>query len=856
MRHFLTVVFILTHVIIFSQITDNFTDGDFTSSPTWSGTDADFQVNASFQLQLNNSVAATSYLTTPHGLTDLNNKEWKLWTRQSFSPSGSNFGRIYLTSNNADLTTDPDGFYLQLGESGSNDAVRLFKVESGVDTELIAGTAAQIASSFAIGIRVVRDNAGNWSLYIDPSGGENYVLEGTATDATNLLGSHFGMLDVYTSSNSTKFYYDSIYVGNEILDTEPPVLVSATAINANLVDVLFDEEVDQTTAEVIANYAITPTLALTSATVDGTNPALVHLVPTTALTNGQVYDLTTNNIEDLAGNASGSQNANFGFYVPEVPLPGDVVINEFMCDPSPSVGLPMVEFVEIYNRSNKVFDVQGWKLGDASSQGTVGQNWLLPGDHMVLTSTSNVDSFAVATAVTSFPSLNNSGDAITLYDNIGVRLDSISYTDDWYVDPTKDGGGYTIERINSEDPCSDQSDWAASNHPLGGTPGAQNSIFDNTPDTDVPGISQLVALAPNFLEIYYDEGMDSTSLADANFIISPSLTIQNNYVLDATPNYQTLQFVENLTGSQVYSIEIQNVGDCWLNVTSLSGTFALPEAPVEGDVVVNEILFNPVTGGADWVEVYNASNKLINLKDWQLANFSNDTISNIKTVEDHFLLYPDSYAVFGEDTTQILQYYPAAVSGRMIQMDLPSYSNDSGTVYLMFNGQLMDRVSYDDDWHFKLLDNTDGISLERIDPAGASNNGNNWHSAAESIGFGTPGAKNSQFYPAISTGDFNYTSETISPDSDGFEDVLQVNYELTGEGFVGTFRIYDDRGRLIAKVLESELLSPQGTFIWDGTRDDNTKATIGTYIGVFEAFDLNGGSIFAKRKAFVVAGRL
>ncbi|KXJ04370.1 hypothetical protein AC249_AIPGENE19671, partial [Exaiptasia diaphana] len=324
----------------------NFTDGDFTSSPTWSGTTADFQVNASFELQLNNTVAATSYLATPHGLADLNNKEWKLWTRQSFSPSGSNFGRIYLTSNSADLTTDPDGFYLQLGESGSADAVRLFKVESGVDTELIAGTSGQIASSFAIGIRVVRDNAGNWSLYVDPAGGENYALEGTATDATNLLGSHFGMLDVYTMSNATKFYYDSIYVGNEILDTEPPVLLSATAINANLIDVLFDEEVDQTTAQAIANYTITPALSLTSATVDGTNPALVHLVPATALTNGQVYDLTTNNIEDLAGNVSGSQNANFGFYVPEIPIPGDIVINEFMCDPSPSVGLPEVEFVE------------------------------------------------------------------------------------------------------------------------------------------------------------------------------------------------------------------------------------------------------------------------------------------------------------------------------------------------------------------------------------------------------------------------------------------------------------------------------------------------------------------------------
>ena len=48
-----------------AQVVDNFSDGNFTNNPTWSGTTADFIVNSSQQLQLNNTVAATSYLTTP-----------------------------------------------------------------------------------------------------------------------------------------------------------------------------------------------------------------------------------------------------------------------------------------------------------------------------------------------------------------------------------------------------------------------------------------------------------------------------------------------------------------------------------------------------------------------------------------------------------------------------------------------------------------------------------------------------------------------------------------------------------------------------------------------------------------------
>src|SRR5690606_38380362 len=126
------------------------------NSPTWSGTDVDYIVNVSNELQLNNSIASSSYLSTSHGLSDLNDKEWKIWVKQSFSPSSSNYGRVYLTADNADLSLVQNGFYLQFGEAGTTDAVRLFKMVSGVSTELVAGPTGQIANSFTVGIRVVR----------------------------------------------------------------------------------------------------------------------------------------------------------------------------------------------------------------------------------------------------------------------------------------------------------------------------------------------------------------------------------------------------------------------------------------------------------------------------------------------------------------------------------------------------------------------------------------------------------------------------------------------------------------------------------------------------------------------------
>lgn len=854
MKHFLLFVLLLTNNLLFAQLTDDFSDGDFTSNPSWTGSSADYMVNGSFQVQLNSTIATTSYLSTPHGLADLNNKEWKVWTRQSFSPSGSNFGRIYLTSSSSDLTTDPDGFYLQLGEAGSTDAVRLFKCVSGVHTELVAGPTGQIASSFIVGLRVVRDASANWSLYIDNTGGTSYVLAGTVNDASALLGTHFGFIDTYTVSNATSFYYDDVYVGDEILDVNPPVLSSATAISSTQVDVQFDEALDQASAETMGNYSIGG-LSISSATLDGTDLSLVHLV-TSAMTNGQTYTLTTNLVADIPLNVSGNQSTDYTYFIPELPLPGDVIINEFFCDPSPQVGLANAEFVEIYNRSNKVFDVSGWQLADASSTGTVQSGILLPDSYIVLSSTSNIDSFVVATGVTSFPSLNNSGDNIVLRDMNGIILDSITYDLSWYKDPSKEDGGYTIERINPNDPCSDADNWAASNDNLGGTPGEVNSINDLTPDTDIPGIDQLIALAPNFLEIYFDEGMDSTSLADAIYSITPTLTVLNTYVLEAYPNKVILDFVETIQGSQVYTLNISSAADCWLNSAALTGEFALAETAAAGDVVINEVLFNPVTGGSDWFELYNNSNKLIDLYNWEIANYDNDTIDNHKLVEEHYLLFPGDYMIFSEDSSQVAQQYPKYTPGKAIEMDLPTYSNDSGTVYIIQSGNVIDKVSYNADWHFKLLDDEDGKSLERMDPNGPSDDSNNWHTAAEQVNFGTPTEENSQFYPAISNGEFSFTSSTISPDNDGFEDVLQVNYTMIEPGLVADFTIYDDRGREIAKLFESELLGAEGMFVWDGVRSDNTKASIGVYVAVFEAWSLDGGLVFTQKKAFTVAGKL
>jgi len=844
---------------VHSQINEDFTDGDFINNPIWVGTNTDFIVNTLEQLQVNNILGDTSYLTTQHGLTTFDNKEWRFLVKQSFSPSSSNYGRVFLSADNSNLTVVQNGYYLQFGEALALDAIRLFKMVNGISTQICAGPDAQIANSFAVSVKVIRSLSGLWTIFADFTGGNSYSLIVSGNDASSLVGTHFGLLCVYTSTNANKFYYDNIYVGNEIVDLSPPVLVSATAISALQIDVLFNEAVTSLSAENPNNYDIQPFQSAVSAAVDLINPALVHITPIFPLQNGVSYTLFAASISDLAGNtATNNQSAQFQYLVADSVVIGDVIISEFFADPTPVIGLPEIEYVEIYNKSTKFFNLQGWKIGDASTEGTIGAAWLLPGEYKILTATANVPLFTLSSAVgtTSFPSLNNAGDDVVLKNNTGLILDKLSYTDDWYQDEIKRDGGFSLELINPNDPCSDEDNWIASNSSSGGTPGLINSVYDVSIDMEGPEIDLVLALAPNYLEFYFNEGMDSTSLALCTLTFDPSLTVQNKYIQGAYPSMMTIQLNENIMPSQLYNYTINPISDCWLNSIGRNGEFILPELPQKGDVIINEILQNPKNGGQDWVELYNNSNKVINLKDWLLANFDDDTISNFKSISSNYLLKPNDFVVLGEDSSFVKQTYPFSVTGKFLYAELPSYDNDSSTVYIIYNSEIIDQVSYLDTWHFKLLDNTDGVSLERIDPNGLSSSSFNWHSAAESIGFASPGRKNSQYLPALTNGNFNLSSDLISPDNDGYQDVVQLNYQMNEAGMLGKVTIYDDRGRLIRTICSNELLGTEGTLSWDGLTDNFVKSSIGVYVLFFEAFSTNGSLFFAQRKAITVAGKL
>lgn len=264
-------------------------------------------------------------------------------------------------------------------------------------------------------------------------------------------------------------------------------------------------------------------------------------------------------------------------------------------------------------------------------------------------------------------------------------------------------------------------------------------------------------------------------------------------------------------------------------------------------MVINEVLFDAFsTASTDFVEIYNRSKKVINLQGWFIADFdeNKDTLDGFQLISDEpRSILPNEFIVISKSNQDLVKHYTTLDEETFIQItSMPSYPNDEGSVLLLNDsGLVIDRFDYYSDLHHVIIKNTEGISLERLDYERASDDETNWHSAAQSVGFATPGLENSQFKTS-----FNFSEnvvvepQTFSPDNDGFNDVLNVNYAFDTPGNVANIEIMNTDGRPIKILSQNELLAISGTISWDGSSDNNLKARAGIYIVHFEIFNEKG----------------
>lgn len=530
----------------------------------------------------------------------------------------------------------------------------------------------------------------------------------------------------------------------------------------------------------------------------------------------------------------------------------DIVIDEIMADPAPSVGLPGNEWIELKNTSISAINLHGWHVGDAAGQSGAFPDFTLQPDSFVIvcanSAVTNMSLFGTTISVTSFPSLDNDDDQLFLRAANGNIIHAVAYSSFWYKNELKKNGGWTLEMIDTKSPCAGSSNWKASVDPNGGTPGRKNSVDAINSDQDSPKLKYAYVIDSVTIIAVFDEPLDSSKAAVAsNYNFDGGLSVSSATAITPLFNSVELKLNGDLSQNIVYNLSVNNVIDCSNNIIASANTVrvGLPSEASMSDIVINEILYNPKANGYDYVEYYNKSNKIFDASKLFAANRNGSgNINSIEKVfQTPFYIFPGDYFVITEDAASLEINYFVKYPGQVIQLSsLPSYPDDAGDVVLLNEqGEIIDEIKYSADWQFKLIDDPEGVSLERIDPDGPSQNAANWHSAASTAGYGTPTYKNSEYKQTQAIdATIEISPKIFSPDNDGHDDVTAIQYRLSDPGYVANVTIFDSQGTPVRYLVKNEILGSTGQWNWDGLDENGSKLAIGTYIIYTEIFNLHG----------------
>lgn len=856
-----------------AQVFDDFADGNFIENPAWLGDDSLFIINENKQLQLNATSENNAYLSVAYKKED--ELEWRFWIREKFSPSANNYCDVYLISDSQDLKTANQAYLLRFGESGSEDVIRLLRFDSVNNSiNMCSGNDTFVASSFSTFVKVTYDKYNHWKIFVDKEGSGFYKLEAECYDDNDMIFNdsvYFGFDCRFTDSNAKQFYFDDIYIGEKIIDSVAPELLSCRVIDDNYIELNFTEAIEENTSLNTENYIIEDLDIHPINVVYGENYSSVILEFEDDIVEEVYHTLRIENITDFEGNICERITYTFLYYEAKA---YDIVINEIMADPSPPVGLPEWEYVELCNNSDYPIDLKGWKFVAGTTEYRFDESIeIKPKDYLILCHEDAVGYFLVFSLSKGFTSfkVSNSGLDLALFDDEDQLISSVDFDVSWHSASYKEEGGWSLEQIDEENPCAGKRNWGSSVSGVGGTPGKCNSIKKS--NIIPPELGYIFPLSNNIVAVYYNQNMNMETLKITENYLIKEMHIHPTEIL-TIPNkndYVELVFDQEFEEESLYTLNISNVRNCkdLPMENEIDAIFGMPAEVAIGDIIINEILFDPISPGVDYLELYNRSGKVIDLSELLIGtireSFPNPSDTVLKMVcSEGRMMIPYSYMLISSDNDIVVsQYWTDDVDTRTNEdqcfievKEFPSFSAaESRVVVCDKSREIIDEVYYSEEMHYDLLVETKGVSLERIAFEKPSLDKDNWHSASYSVNYGTPGYENSMAMNSIvevSDEDVYIIPEIFSPDGDGFDDNCAICYELKENGLTLNINIFNSKGILIRNMLQNSLVSNEGFVIWDGCDDNNNRIGPGIYIIQIEFFDLEG-NVKRIRKVVVVA---
>lgn len=753
-------IFILLIICQFakSQVIDDFQDGDFSTNPLWtsSNNNADFIV-LNNKLRSNASQPSHSFSISTANQLALNTK-WEFWVNLQFNTSGSNYVDVYLISDQADLKSNLiHGYFVRIGHT--NDEISLYK-RSGLSTtsvKLIDGVnGITNLSNSLLRVRIIRNNEGLFTLERDLNSTNNaFFSEGSTVDLDFTISSFFGILiQQSTASFFQKHFFDDFLIESIVSDTNPPELISATALDSNIVEIAFNEKMDSLGVLNTKNYSIENYLG-TIENIQATNDLNKFKVKLKNSLNTGTYTIKLSNIKDKSGNIIQDKNsATFTYKKPYKATFGDIIINEIFADPTPQIDLPSVEFIELFNKSEEPISLHNWKFSDVSSSGTL-VNTMMPAlSYLILCAKSDTAEFKKygnVLGISPWPSLSNAGEVIKLRDQFNHVIDSVFYLDSWHAESVKKQGGWTLERISPASACQAFLNWESAKDQSGGTPGKLNSVFIPNYEKIALVADSLHRLSDTTLALFFNKALNN-NISKNDFILSPAAGEIKEITSHENLKQLRLIYSEKFKFGTNYLLKINNLKDCDGNAISNMDplAFSTPKAPLPpppppvridtGQVIITEIFADPSPEVGlplvEFIEIYNPGIDSIDLQGWSI----NDPQTK-GTMKKH-ILPPNEYLILAPlaDTLDYKNF------GKTLGVfPWPSLKNNSDEIILKsFKNRTVDSLKYSDNWYKDSKKKSGGWSLEKINLINKSCNGfYNWDASEDSAG-GTPGRRNSR----------------------------------------------------------------------------------------------------------------
>ena len=271
------------------------------------------------------------------------------------------------------------------------------------------------------------------------------------------------------------------------------------------------------------------------------------------------------------------------------------------------------------------------------------------------------------------------------------------------------------------------------------------------------------------------------------------------------------------------------------------------EQVAPGEVIINEILFDPQPGGSEYIELYNRSDRTLPTAGLAIALRKGDGHLGTRypLAPLAISLAPGDYLALTSDPNGVLRYFRTPAPDAIRRLRLPALNNQGATIVLLrkADSTVVDEVSYSAKWHADAIKTRKGVALERITPDGDTQEADNWTSAAAEVGYGTPGYRNSQSEAQPHTEGGTAISE---PEYDAARRDYVIRYRMDKTGYRCRITVYTTDGRRAAEITNNQLLTPEGEIRWDGAR-----LPAGLYIFHVDLYHPDGDSQHIKKPLLV-----